>query len=84
MSSNLFKNKITHKLFTYKSYAYTYKQDLALNDLPGLICYKAPTKLTNKQESLFGLISREILDPYSFLSNWKILFCNRNPECINN
>ena len=36
MSSNLFKNKITYKLFPYKSLS-IYKQDLALNNLQGLI-----------------------------------------------
>ena len=39
MSSGSFKNEISYKLFTYKSYTFnTYKQDLALNDLQRLIC----------------------------------------------
>ena len=32
-----FKNKVTHKLFIYKSYI---KMDLALNNPQGLICHK--------------------------------------------
>ena len=48
MSSGSFKN-VTYKLFVYKLYIfniyiyiyiYIYKQDLALNDLQWLICYK--------------------------------------------
>ena len=37
ISSNLFKNEITYKLYTEKSYMY--KQDLALNNHEGLICH---------------------------------------------
>ena len=42
MSSGLFKN-VTYKLLVYKSYIFDicmYKQDLALNNKQGLICYK--------------------------------------------
>ena len=39
MNSNLYKNKLTYKLFTYNSY----KQDLALNNSQGLKCHKTPT-----------------------------------------
>ena len=38
MSCGLFKNNVTYKLFTYKSY--NYKWDLALNDPQRLICHK--------------------------------------------
>ena len=37
MSSNSFENKVTDKLFAYKSDMYTYEQDLALNKSRGLI-----------------------------------------------
>ena len=42
MSTGSFKNNITYKLlFAYESYyIYMYKQDLALNNPQGLICYK--------------------------------------------
>ena len=36
MSSNLFRNKDTNKLFTNKLYIYIYKQNLELNDHQGL------------------------------------------------
>ena len=44
MSTGLFKNNVTNKQFTYKSYIqniYKYKQNLALNNPQGLICHKA-------------------------------------------
>ena len=45
MSSGSFKNDVTYKLFVYKSYIFNtyefmYKQNLALNNLQELICYK--------------------------------------------
>ena len=46
MSAGSF-NNVIYKLFTNLRYSiYMYKQDLALNDLQGLICYK--TQPTNK------------------------------------
>ena len=36
MSSGFFENNTTYKLF----FMYMYKQDLALNNLQGLICHK--------------------------------------------
>ena len=49
MSSGAFKN-VTYKLFVYKSYIrFMYKEDLALNNLQGLICYK--TQPTNQSTS---------------------------------
>ena len=45
MSSNhSFKNDVTYKLFTSKSYVW--KQSLALNKPIGLICYKRSTNQT--------------------------------------
>ena len=54
--NNSFENKVTYNLFAYKSHAYnTYiKQDLALNNLQGLICHKTPTK---KQPIIFQMIN---------------------------
>ena len=44
MRSGSLKN-VTYKLFTYKSYnIYKCKQDLALNNPQGLICYKKITQ----------------------------------------
>ena len=43
MSSGLFKNNFTYKLFIYKSYIFNmtmYKEDLALNNLQRLICHE--------------------------------------------
>ena len=40
-SNNSFKNDITNKLFAYKSDSY--KPDLELNNLLGLICHKTTT-----------------------------------------
>ena len=45
MSSGSFKNDVTYKLFTYKLYIYK-KQDLTLNCLQGLICYKTQSNQT--------------------------------------
>ena len=46
MSSGTFK-KVIYKLFIYKSYTFNiYKQDLALNNLLGLICRE--TQPTNQ------------------------------------
>ena len=42
MGSCSFKNNVNGKLFTYK--LYMYKQDLALNNPQGLICYKTQAK----------------------------------------
>ena len=49
MSSGSFKNDVTSKLFSYKSYIFNmYELDLVLNNLQGLICYKTqPTDLSN-------------------------------------
>ena len=49
MSSGLFKNNVSYKLFIYKSYMfniYMYKQDFPQNNLQGLICHK--TQLIQK------------------------------------
>ena len=49
MSTNSFKNNVNYKLFVYKSYLiYMYKEDLALNNLQGLICHK-----TNQNQILY-------------------------------
>ena len=47
MSSGLFKNNVTYKLFAYKSYMiYIYQDDLALNNLQGLIWHKTQPNQT--------------------------------------
>ena len=50
MSSGLFKDVI-YKLCVYKSY--TYKEDLALNNLQGLICHKNLSTKHNKRQLKF-------------------------------
>ena len=56
-TNDSFKNNVIYKLFVYKSYifnGYTYKQDLALNSLKDLICYKTqPTHQPTNQLELF-------------------------------
>ena len=65
MSSAKF-NSAINKLTTYKSYifnTYMYKQDLALNDLQELICYK--TKTTN-QLYIVAFSSTKLNNHYNF------------------
>ena len=54
MSSDSFKNDVTDKLFTYKSYIiYMYKQDLVLNNPQELICHKTQTTNQLKRKHTF-------------------------------
>ena len=47
MNSNLFKNKVTHRIFAYKSYWIS-----NLNMLKDLICHKVPPNLTKVYHKL--------------------------------
>ena len=47
MSSNLFKDEITYKLFTLMYLIYMYKQDLSLNNLQWLIYSKTQPNQIN-------------------------------------
>ena len=54
-SKNSFKNKITKKVFAYKSYIYIKKQDSVLNNLQCSIWHKPmnePTNTPNNQSDL--------------------------------
>ena len=63
-SSNLFKNKVTYKLFTYK----TYKADLALNNSQELICHETPTDWpTNSPDDCVIYMKLSVTD---FESSW--------------
>ena len=71
MSSDLFLKNVIYKLFAYKSHTHTYiyiKQDLALNDPQGLICYK---NITQPNKLSFFIIYLFI---HIYLSNLFFLF----------
>ena len=76
MNSGSFKNDITNKLFTYKSYrynAYVYKQDLTLNNPEGLIFHKTQPNQTNHLFFFAKLI--RLISFYKLRKHWANNHC---------
>ena len=78
MSSGLFKNVI-YKLFNYKSCAHVhvYKQDLALNNLQGLICYK-----TQPNQTKLFLLNNCTLKEIQFIYIYIYILSQQNQDTI--
>ena len=70
---SLLKNKVTYKIFSYKSYKFIYKQNLTLNNHQGLIW--------DEIQPIQTLISINLVCSMIFLFNFHVWLSGVLPKC---